>query len=71
MIRRIIWALKMYPSILILFVPAMVLEFPFIILMWLLTGKDALLWDNSPMVWVGTGWRWKFFCWPMDPKEFE
>lgn len=70
MIRRIIWALKIIPVTVIFGVPALVLEFPFLILVWLFTGKDALLWDCSPLGWLTTGWRNKIFDWPLSNGEF-
>jgi len=66
MILRIIWALKLIPILVILGVPAVILEFPFLILVWLFTGKDATDSTHSPMVWISTGWRWKVFCWPLE-----
>lgn len=71
MIRRIIWFLKVIPAALVFGVPAIVLEFPFLLIVWLFTGKNALLWDNSPVGWISTGWRWKLFCWPLSEGEFK
>jgi hypothetical protein len=68
MLRRIVWAALKVPFIILAY-PFLMAELVWCPTVWIFTGKDVLLGENTPLGWICRGWRSKAFDWPLADKE--